>query len=323
MNEIDEIDEFAEGPSSVQQPQEPSEPSLEQNNEEGEDLTTEVLRLRGIDDPSKIKFQDESGAIVERDWDTLSRAEQINILSDQGDGSENLDEDEIELLNAIRTSNMDVVDFLQSLQPEPERPSYKIDELSDEDVYVLNLLDTVGSDNITDEELSSQLEVAKQNEGLFKKQVDGLRQKYIQLQQEEEIQQANAVQFQRQQQYDQFANSIQNEIVGMNSFAGRELQLSDEDMDQLARFTLALDDSGMSAFGKALQDPAIFTRAAFWVLNEDEIISELTKQIQDNYVRGYNAGKNDSGSKLVFQPRKQTQQKGYSSINDLDYDEFD
>jgi hypothetical protein len=32
---------------------------------------------------------------------------------------------------------------------------------------------------------------------------------------------------------------------------------------------LDIDDSGMSPFGRALQDPQLFTKAAFWLLNED------------------------------------------------------
>ena len=53
------------------------------SGQQDEDLTTEVLRLKGITDPGKIKFEDETGAIVERAWDSLSREEQINILIDQ------------------------------------------------------------------------------------------------------------------------------------------------------------------------------------------------------------------------------------------------
>jgi hypothetical protein len=40
---------------------------------------------------------------------------------------------------------------------------------------------------------------------------------------------------------------------------------------------LDIDENGMSPFGKAMQDPSLFTRAAFWLLNEDKIIEELTK----------------------------------------------
>jgi hypothetical protein len=34
-----------------------------------------VLRIKGISDPSKIKFEDETGAVIERSWDTLTREE--------------------------------------------------------------------------------------------------------------------------------------------------------------------------------------------------------------------------------------------------------
>ena len=47
------------------------------------DLTEEVLRLKGITDMNKIKFEDVSGAVVERPWDSLSREEQLNILTQQ------------------------------------------------------------------------------------------------------------------------------------------------------------------------------------------------------------------------------------------------
>jgi hypothetical protein len=77
--------------------------------------------------------------------------------------------------------------------------------------------------------------------------------------------------------YRQFATSITNEIRGLNSFAGQELELSEEDSEELAAFMLDLDETGVSAFGRALQDPSLFTKAAFWLLNEEQVIEELTK----------------------------------------------
>jgi hypothetical protein len=188
-------------------------------------------------------------------------------------------DDEIELLNAIRNSGMSVTDYLNSIQTPQEAPvpSYKIDELSDEDVYALDLLEKVGADNITDEELEQAINNAKQNEALFKKTVEGLRKEYIRLQQDEEAQLANEQAAQREAAYRHFATSITNEIRGLNSFAGQELELSDEDSEELAAFMLELDESGTSAFGRALQDPNLFTKAAFWLLNEEQIIEELSK----------------------------------------------
>lgn len=310
FDDYDEFDEYNE-PQNGGDNQEPTNEDFDTpSNEPEDDLTSEVLRLKGITDPNKIKFEDESGAVIERSWDSLSRTEQLNILAGQETEGPDLADDEIELLNAIRNSGMSVNDYLASMQPQLEVPvqSYKIDELSDEDVYALDLLEKVGADNITDEELEQAINNAKQNEQLFKKTVEGLRKEYIRLQQDEEAQLANEKAAQQEAAYRQFATSITNEIRGLNSFAGQELELSSEDAEELATFMLELDESGTSAFGRALQDPNLFTKAAFWLLNEDQIIEELTKQMQDNYKRGYEQAKADlqgNKPKLVFNAKPQ------------------
>ena len=286
--------------------------SLVDVQNEEDDLTNEVLRLKGIADPNKIKFEEETGAIIERSWDSLSREEQLNILSDQNDSNFDLDDQEIELLNTIRSSGMSVHDYMSALTNSVQpKESYKIDQLSDEEVYALDLLEKVGSDNITDEELEQAIENAKQNATLFEKTVEGLRNEYIRLQKDEELQVANEKALKQEQAYNNFVNSITTEIRGLNSFAGQSLELSEEDVEDLASFMLDLDEFGLSQFGKALQDPALLTKAAFWILNEDQIIEELTRQMQDNYKRGYETAKADLNgkSKIVFNKSNITSQK--------------
>lgn len=311
-----EDDEFIDGEQDPQGTQKTnSEPPQEPSEEQGEDFTSEVLRLKGISDPSKIKFEDESGTIIERSWDSLSKEEQLNILVNDEEEDNQLDDDEIELINQIRSSGMKVQDYLNSIQEQvqPADKQYKIDSLSDEDVYALDLIEKVGSENITDEEITKAVEVAKQNEDLFKKTVDGLRKEYKRLQENEEEQLAKEQEAKYQAEYQKFANSIQNEIRGLNSFAGRELELSNDDIEDLSDFILNIDESGMSAFGKAMNDPALFTKAAFWILNEDKIVEELTKQIQDSYKKGYEMAKQDltrsNPSKLVFTKPSSKEQK--------------
>lgn len=302
-----------------------------ENNEQEDDLTSEVLRLKGINDLSKIKFEDETGAIIERSWDSLSREEQINILSDTKEEKEDdnqLNDDEIELINTIRNSGMSIQEYMESLQPVQQTKSYKVDSLSDEDLYALDLLEKIGSDNISDEEITKAIEVAKQNEDLFKKTVEGIRKEYIRLQEDEEAQLAQEQAAKQEEAYQQFAASIYNEIKGLNSFAGRELELSDDDVEELSDFILNLDDSGMSAFGRAMNDPALFTKAAFWILNEDKIKEELTRQIQDSYKKGYETAKQDLSknnttrqtSKLVFNNNQQTKKADdYDFIDDIEW----
>ena len=322
-----EEDEFAEGPSNgsngdnggtqTESSTGGGEPS---NSYDTDDFTTEVLKIRGINDPSKIKFEDVTGAVVERSWNDLSKEEQLNIIVGDQEAEENeISDDEVALINAIRKSGGSVEDYLKYYAEEnaPEsinEPQYKINELSDDEVYALDLLEKVGSDNITDEELQQAIDTAKQNEELYNKTVEGLRQEYIRLQQDREAQQQNEIAARQQAQFERFATSINSEIQRMQSFMGQELELSHDEKEELSEFMLDLDEDGVSAFGRAMQDPEIFTQAAFWLLNQDKISEELTKQMQETYKRGYEQAKKDLGkttstSKFVFKPQNKTPDK--------------
>lgn len=333
LYEEDEFDETPTGNSGQQGDDGGTHIDDPNNGEGGEpggsngeiDLTTEVLRLRGITNPNEIQFEDENGAVIKRSWDSLSKNEQLNIiLGDQKPEEDQLTDDEIQLINMVRMSGGDIKNFLDSYveqnAPEQTQPSYKIDELSDDEVYALDLLEKVGSENITDEELQNAIDAAKQNETLYKKTIEGLRQEYIRLQQDKEAQTANEEAAKQEARYQQFATSINNEIQGMTSFMGQELELSNEEKEALAQFVLQLDEYGVSAFGHAMQDPELFTRAAFWLLNEDKITEELTKQMQETYRRGYEQAKKDLGksstSKFVFKPKNKTPDK---FIDELDW----
>lgn len=325
---IFEDDEFGDIDLGQQKPEgnEGDQPAGQQkpSAQPDEDLTTEVLRLKGITDPGKIKFEDETGAIVERAWDSLSREEQINILIDQEVEQQDFDDSELQLINTIRESRMTPDEYIQSLLPETEPTKrYKVDDLSDDEVYALDLLHKVGSD-ISDEEINQALELAKQNEGLFKKTVEGLRKEYIRLQEDEEAQIANEKAAREEAAYNRFADSIKGQIKELDSFAGQPLQLSDDDIEDLSSFMLEIDDQGLSAFGRAMNDPALFTKAAFWILNEDKIVEELNKQIQDNYRRGYEQAKADLQGKpkpkLVFnKPASQKKTTDDVFIDDEDW----
>jgi hypothetical protein len=54
-----------------------------------------LLKSRGIDDRSKIKFEDEQGSVEELNWDNLSNEEKLNILnSSLSDPETDLDDEE-------------------------------------------------------------------------------------------------------------------------------------------------------------------------------------------------------------------------------------
>lgn len=321
MNDFDEEmyneDEFAEnvnqnhGGSS-------QEPSASQED----DLTNDLLALRGIKDLDKIKFEDESGAIVERSWNSLDKAEKLNILAGEQeqphDDSQDLDDDEINLINTIRNSGMNVNQYMENIQPVETPQAYDSQDLTDDELYALNILQTVGSEDITDEEIAKAVEDAKANEELYNRTVQGLRRQYQQLQKDEQERQQQAQYAKQQEQYQAYANRVDYEIQNFNNFAGQEIELDNNEKQQLADFMLNIDqNTGLSPLGQALSNPQYLTKAAFWLLNEDKIMAELNKQAQDAYKRGYDAGKND---KSTFVKKPKSSPKKEVNFDDDDWD---
>lgn len=304
-------DEYAYDTQNSPQQQE------EENQEDApKDLTTELLKIRGIEDSSKIKFEDETGATIERAWDDLSDTEKLNILagepSPEVDEDQQLDEDEIQLINAIRNSGMNVQQYMNNIAPVQAPQAYNQENLSDDELYALNILQTVGSDNITDEELEQAIARAKEDEDLYKRTVAGLRQQYQQLQKDEQSRLEQEQYAKQQEQYNAFANVIDNNIQNFSNFAGQEIELDNDEKQQLRDYMLNIDEkTGLSSLGKDLQNPETLVRAAFWILNEDKIMNELAKQAQDAYKRGYNAGKVTSKATFVKKPQSKPVEKNF------------
>ena len=304
-------DEYADDTLNSTQQQE------EENQEDApKDLTTELLKIRGIEDSSKIKFEDETGATIERAWDDLSDNEKLNILagepSPEVDEDQQLDEDEIQLINAIRNSGMNVQQYMNNIAPVQAPQAYNQENLSDDELYALNILQTVGSDNITDEELEQAIARAKEDEDLYKRTVAGLRQQYQQLQKDEQGRLEQEQYAKQQEQYNAFANVVDNNIQNFSNFAGQEIELDNDEKQQLRDYMLNIDEkTGLSSLGKDLQNPETLVRAAFWILNEDKIMNELAKQAQDAYKRGYNAGKVTSKATFVKKPQSKPVEKNF------------
>jgi len=72
-----------------------------------------LLKDRGIEDKSKIKFENEDGQVEEVDWNNLNDQDKLNILRSSEEQPETgLDDSEINLINAIRTSGMTPQEYL-------------------------------------------------------------------------------------------------------------------------------------------------------------------------------------------------------------------
>jgi hypothetical protein len=322
LDDLDDIqDPIIETPdvpeSDIEDPQEPVV------QDDDFDLAKELLTLQGISDMNKIKFEDESGAVIEKSWDSLTDNEKLMILSHQDDPDTSLDSAEIELINQIRESGMTPDQYIQSLQTsEPPVVTYEVDSMSDDELFCIDLLDKIGSDNITDEELQHALESAKANENLFNKQVASLRVYYKDLEEKRQKQIEIEKQEEAEQEYNAFSNNIINSISNFNSLDDTPVELSHEEMNDLANYILTRDASGYSEFGRLLNDPVQFTKAAFWMLKGSEILNEMQNQIKEAYLRGYNESNKSNPSKKVF-TKPQTSSSNRKNNKESQYAYFD
>jgi hypothetical protein len=147
--------------------------------------------------------------------------------------------------------------------------------MSDDELFCLDLLDKIGSENISDEELQQALDNAKSNENLYRKQVASLRVYYKGLEENRQTELERQKQEQAEYEFNVFSNNIVNSIRNFNLSEDIPVELSNEEMEDLANYILTRDASGYSEFGRLLNDPKEFTKAAFWTFKGQEILNEM------------------------------------------------
>lgn len=311
------------------------------NYDSDDDLIASILQSKGIDDPSQIKFENDNGEIESRNWSSLTPEEKYNILVTPNSSPErDLDDEEIALINDLRTRNMSPQEYMESLvnygaqeyasNQMPTEQFYEVDGISDDELYMLDL--KARTPDITDEELISALDAAKQNEDLYNKQVQGIRQEYKDLEdQRNQEQEAIAVQ-QQQDSFNQFANTIYDNIEGLNEVGGLDVMLDDDDKEELAEFILGNDQAGNSNLGMALNDPETLVKMSWFALKGidtiDGMVDYFKNEIKNVRENSYRQGMLDAqkGGRIpprvvVTQPKSTefNQNQGeIKTIDDLD-----
>ncbi len=304
--------------------------SLSESNDD--DYISDFLKSRGIDDPTKIQFADDDNQLTSRSWNDLNKEEKLNILNtpvEDHHNDNNLSEEEISFLNYIRQNNLTPSEYFNSIQQstsqEPQAPVYKIDELSDDEVYLLDLESRVGE--LTDEQAVQALSLAKQqSDDLYQKQIDGIRKEYKE--REDFVNQQNQAQLEQEQQeaFNQYQAKVVDAIDNMTSIGNLDLNFEDSDKETLAEFMLSQDESGKNYLYEALQDPEILTKAAWFILNGEEAFNSITdyftnqiKLVSDNqYKRGLEDGKKGISSRPTVVISDNNTRRNYNSIEDLD-----
>ena len=325
-------DEFLEEDIN-EEPLESQELEQENSSQKSTDFIDELLKQKGIEDKTKIKFEDEDGTIQEYNWDSLDNQEKLNILNtDNEDPNTDLDDTEIELLNAIRSSGLTPQEYLQKIQndsvnnyiqnSEAQQYHYEVDQLSDDELFIYDFISRMG--DVTQEEAQEALERAKSNESLFAKQIGAIRKEYKEAEDESIRQAQMEEEAQAQERYDQFANQIAEQVDSLSDFSGYDLNMDDEDKEMLYDFIVGVDGAGNNYFAKALSDPKILVRTAWLALNGEQMIHDITeyfqKEISSVRKESYDKGKADAQKK--DKPDVVYKNKPVESFNEV-YDDLD
>lgn len=302
------------------------------NNKQEDNFVEDFLKSKGIDDSSKIMFEGDNGELIERSWDSLSNEEKFNILNtDTNLASEQdqLSEEELDFINELRANNLTPSQYLsQFTQQNPQEPQYQVDDLSDDEIFLLDLESRVGE--LTDEQAAQALANSKQDEDLFKKQVIGIRNEYKERENYQMQQQQAELEAQQQEAYNQFQDLVINSISNFNSIGNLDLNFDDSDKNELAEFMLSRDESGNNYLWQALQDPDTLTKAAWFILNGDDALNNIaeyfTNQIklvsEHQYNKGFQEGKQgitpSRPTVVINNTKSNNQHRNYTSIEDLD-----
>lgn len=255
---------------------------------DNEDILTTFLKSYGIEDPSKMKFQNDNDEVEDVDFKTLSKEDQMEILKNLTDSG--LSEQEIADLNWLRQNKMSLKQFSnavsqQSIQnylaqnPDqaPQRV-YQIDDYSDDELYLADLKSKYP--DFTDEELLSKLESAKDNEDLYTKEVTALRNSYKtdedNLVKQQEEQQAQAAQAMR----DNLMNAARNfneVLLDADDPESDSLMVEDTDKQQILSYLLDQDSQGKSQLIRDLEDPETLIQLAWLRLQGQNAISDTSR----------------------------------------------
>lgn len=275
------------------------------SDDSDDDLITALLKSKGVNGTT-IKMENEDGTIEERDFNSLSREEQLNILnatSDEDAEDNDLTDDEIDLLNLLRTNNISVDGYLNWVREQAVQDYINstanefsdIDSLTDDELFLLDLKET--SPDLTDDELIAALEHEKSSTTLWEKRMQGLRNNYKEKEAAKREEEALLKQEDEDRQALEFQEAVQNAVDTVDVIG--EFELEDSDKEDIANFILGTDATGVRYFARAVNDPQTLTKMAWFALKGEEALDDLAKHYKElidsyakaNYKKGYEDAK--------------------------------
>ncbi len=285
-------------------------------------IVEDLLKQKGIEDSTKVLYENDKGEVEEVDFYKLPYEDQINILSNAEENDPGLTEEDLFYIQQARENNISLTDLIKYYQNQSieeynknQQASYIVADYSDEELYVLDMKAKLG-DSITDEEILTQLEKELEIPEIFKKKVDNLRKEYIALEEAEKAETANALNEDKNASFKQFGDQISSLVDIVEDVGG--VTLEDTDKNDILKFMLERDVNGATEFQKQMNDPENMFLAAWAILKAEDTFDVLKGHYEELLKNSKKTQpvKTDKGTQTTV-VRSQPAVKKHMSIEDL------
>jgi len=254
------------------------------NDEKGnDDLIYDLLLNKNLD-PHNIIVENEQGIQEKIDFRDLDYEERMAILSETeqesngNEGSLNLNQDESEFFNILRSNNLTVNQALTNLKEKIEsdfieRDNYDFDNWDDEDLYVADLQNRYP--NFTEEDITNELEKELENPDRFKNKVDQIRNLFKENQRKEK----EYIIALKKEEKEKHRNDVINKLNFQRSVS--DIELEDQDRKEIMNHLFEKNINDKTNLEKTLSTPEGKIKLAWFDLYGERAISEIKKQYED------------------------------------------
>lgn len=249
--------------------------------EEG-DFMTRFLRKRAID-RNKIRVVNEDNEEEEINFDDLSDDEKLSIL--ESSDQPMLSDTELSTINFLRQHNTDLNGFAEAIRKQTidelnnQSSKSSVDQVSDDDLYRFDLIERYGFDREKDaEQIERLLARDKEDENLFNRKINALRQEYKQLEADQEEEMKRSAEAEQMQQWETMKDNLVQVARNTNVING--LELDNNDKNEVLSFILNQDEvTGQTDFYKMCSDPEMLFKMAWFATKGDEAF----RAVEDYY----------------------------------------
>lgn len=277
VEEQDEINLYDLAPDIYENPHGKIDDGIDKQNspQEEVDIISDLLKSKGIEDPTQVNYEDESGQIQKVNFYELPYEDQLEILtSNDADIDYGLDSDESEAISFLRENQVTLPETIEYFQRKAVEDyinsqnisGLEVDQYSNEELYVLHLKSEYP--DLTEEEIGIALQKQQEHPDLFRKQVDKLRTDYKEIEQKQIDDAKLEITQVEENKRKELEDTLIDIATSIKDIGG--LTLDDGDRNQVLDYILNKDMQGISPFVKSLNSPEKIFKLAWFEIKGNE-----------------------------------------------------